>query len=677
MAKATSASPAHAASRDARARLDRAVAALRLVPIRFDRAPVADALRRAMTAIFVAIDTDVDAIAHDEAVEESARSIAAAIALLSPIALKNDLGGALRSVLVELEEARVSMSGAADALASLRLTRRRVTRGGRDSNAPQTFAPLRASVGVPRVHAFARARLIEQLGVDPVVPIAERRRKKRGVPMPAEALRALADAAKRGEGAAAMLGPEPTPPAATPPAVEAREHEEVRRIAEDCLSDLGSLGLLRAPGPTEKWTDAGPFEQRLLDLLDAFASLGADVMPLLPLHVAESPAPDPARAFAATFVLGCFAGVDAASAAVDLLVRVAPEALAGARDGIALASSADVDAAIVERLTSALPDDARARLIEALLARHATFPIDALGDVLGADASLRPLLARAVDAAAMPAADAIALLEDLRDLEHEPAAAFADDTFFAATEALLRRGHARSRERLRRAVEAEGARADRAAALLCLCGGADDVTRLVRRFTEAPSPRLARALGRFGHVDALPSLLAALSQSTTKQADSDDASERVDVSGDAADALARITGAPLFEIVEVPWGEGAPPPIEGEAPRPTRKVRVPSRDPAAWSAWLARDARSLDRKLRHRHGQALHPRQLVDELLAEETSAIDRREAARELAFAGVTPRLHRVDDWVARQRASLAALREELERLRVSAGRWGRANEG
>lgn len=656
-------SPAHEAARDARARLDRSVTALRLVPIRFDRAPVSDALRRALAALYVALDTGLDAPGHDESVDESAAALASAIALLEPVRASGDPGGGLRAVLVELEEARVSLTGAADAIAELRLGRRRGLRGARASDAPPAIAKLRASRGLPRVHALTRPPLLGDVTLEPAVPLAERRRKKRGPPLPPEALQALAEAARRGEGAQAMLGEEPPPLPTIAKVCEAQDREELRRVAEDCLSDLGSLGLLRAPGPTERWTDAAAFEQRLLDLLDALASLGAEILPLVPLHLAESPAPDAARAFAATFALGCFAGADAAELAVELFLGAPAEARVGAHDALALASSPAVEAALVERLRLGLPAEARARVLDVLLSRGASLSLDLLGDVLSAERALRPRLVRVVDGAPMPPAQAIALLEDLRDLDDEEGEPAADATFFAATEALLRRGHARARDVLRRAVDRGGARADQAAALLCVAGNAEDAPRLHRRFADAPTPRLARGLGRHGHVDALPPLLDALARAGDDEA----------LASAAADALARISGAPLTETIEQPWGEGAPPPAPGEPPRPARELVVPSRDHAAWSAWLAREGRALERSARHRRGRAMHPLQIVDELLAEATPLAEREEAARELRIFGCSARVPRLDDWVAAQRAALSELRDEIERARVAGGRWGR----
>jgi hypothetical protein len=655
------ASPAHVPVRDARARLERTIAALRLVPVRFERQPTSDALRRALGAMFVALDTGTEAFGHDEAVDEAAAATAAAIALLEPIARARDVGGSLRAVLVELEEARVSLVAAADGLAEARLVRRGGARTGRPSDLPPPIAPFRASVSLPRVHALAHAPLVGEVDLDPAVPLAERRRRRHGAPLPQQALQALAEAARRGEGADMLLGPEPVAELPEAPAIAALEQEEVRRVAEDCLSDLGSLGLLRAPGPTERWTDAAAFEQRLLDVLDALVSLGAEILPLVPMHLAEAPAPDPARAFAATFALGCLAGADATAAAVELFLTTPAESFTGARDGILLASSPALVEALLERLRRGLAVEARARAIEALLARGASVPADLLGDVLAGERAARALLARAVDAAGLAAHDAVALLEDLRDVDDEEGDAAADATFFAASEALLRRGHARARDVLRGAIDRASARADRAASLLCLVGNAEDAPRLLRRFAASPVPLLARALGRFGHVDALGALSEALS------------SDDEPLAAAAADALFRITGAPLVESVEIPWGEGAPPPADGEAPRPMRKLSRPSRERAAWEAWLARDGRALDRAVRLRAGRPMHPLQIVDELLAAETPLGDRADAVRELSLLGVSARVPRLEDWVAAQRSALGDVRGELERARLAAGRWGR----
>src|SRR5262249_13235930 len=94
--------------------------------------------------------------------------------------------------------------------------------------------------------------------------------------------------------------------------------------------------------------DQGPFEQRLLDNLDAFAALGGGVLPQVSLFHAEAKAPDPERAFAIALTLGSIEGADTVGAAVLALKQSSPEEHEGWLEGLWLAPNPAVDAAMAD-----------------------------------------------------------------------------------------------------------------------------------------------------------------------------------------------------------------------------------------------------------------------------------------------------------------------------------------
>lgn len=145
---------------------------------------------------------------------------------------------------------------------------------------PPPPAEMRASRGVPAIHAFVvpPPRLFDVEGAD--------------------------DEDEDGDDA-------PTggrERAATP------ELAMVRSLARECIEDVASFGSLRRLWDEEPWSDAEPFEKRLLATLDALASLDRPLDPTAPhAHVVEEvwrfatewSVPDLGRAFALAFVLAC------------------------------------------------------------------------------------------------------------------------------------------------------------------------------------------------------------------------------------------------------------------------------------------------------------------------------------------------------------------------------------
>jgi hypothetical protein len=448
--------------------------------------------------------------------------------------------------------------------------------------------------------------------------------------------------------------PPPPPPVeyAYEPAVE--EREVVRQLARFALEDIGNLSTLRHPIPTETWLDQCPFEQRLLNNLDYFASLGGPALAMVSLYHAETETPDVARAFAVAFALGCVEGSDAAYAAIATLKQSPPEEFPGWVEGWWLSSSPAIDEALVDVLGH--PKARLAGVAVDVLAARGSLPADAPEWLIQrGDVELTRKVARALGRCG-PRDRALSLLEPLLRDETD------DETLLVVIESALRRGASRAREMCRRIVLAgEGKRRDGAAFFLALSGHPDDAQTLFDVARAAPTARFARALGRYGHAAVVPLLITWL------------AAEDEALVPAAAEALDRITGAGLHEIVEEAWELQLPPEareMEG-IPKPMRKMRKVIKDPAPWTAWWEREHRRFEVRTKWRGGAPFSPMQIVDELAAKETPTDHREEAALELVIATAVSTRFSPSDWVERQQQHIEDLRESVRSLAPAAGSW------
>ncbi len=657
--------PGTIAARAARGRIEEALFALPEIPLRLDREDLRDRLLRGVERIYVVLDTAVVAVAHLDGLREAAATAAECAAILSragdPAAVP-----ALGRAVDHLVAADRELRAAADAVAAIQLARRaEIVFGAPDVPLPAP-RPFRASRGVPSLHAFARRPLAPHVVVDPLAPPPEDAPPPPPLPprpRTLDELAAFAEAAASGElarrmtsgaepGAAAVRRP---PPFAFEPAIE--EVEVLRRLARDCLEDVAVGRSLRKPNAIERWLDQAPFEQRLLDNLDAFAALGGSALPQVSLFVSEAKTPDPERAFAAALVLGSIEGRDTVGAAVTTLKQSAPETYPGWVEGLWLAPSPAIDPAMID-----LCDSPRPALVAVALdvMRLRATPADAVvARFLGRrEPEIVPRVARAL-ATALPREDAVAALIRIADEADD------DEAFLAAVESLLRRGHAAGLDRIRSVVhggdQAAGPRRDAAAFLLCLAGRGADLPALLEIAASQPSPQLLRGLGRFGHAGVIPALADAL------------AAGDEDLAAAAAEALDRITGAGLREIVEEDWEVELPPEAEGSGaiPVPKRKVERVVTDPARWSAWIADNAGALDPRRKLRAGGLFTPALVVDELEAGVTPPARRHEAALELYVVTGVASPFSPDDWVARQQEHLSALRSDVAARGLAPGAW------
>ncbi len=643
-------SPAHELARDARLAIEETLLGLVDLTATFDREGVRDRLVGAIGHTYAVLDSGPLARAHVDGLAEAEARVREVLSMLRAAVDANAAGmGAARD---RLAVAAAALREGHEAVAAIQLARRAELYGAeaREAPAPRAF---RASEGVPELHAFARRSLVPEVAVGgaPTLP--------RSPSAPAFARPAsfadLADLAARaasGAIAAEAFGradaeappTDPATPAELPLPFEpaCAEVEVLRRLARSLLEDIAGARGQRVQSPIETWIDPGRFEARLLASLDAIASLGAAALPVVSLFHAEARAPDPGRAFAAAITLGCVEGHDTVGAAMMMLKQSAPEEHPGWLDGLSLAPSPAVDAALAE-----LARGTRAPLVvlalDALHARGAT-PDDVVRRLAWrTEPAIAVRVARAI-ATSLGPAEATARLERLCEAtDHE-------GVRLAAIEALLRCGHLPALDRLRGIAdgppEAEAVRG--ALLLLCLVGGRSDLDRLITAARRAPTPDLARGVGRFGHPGAIDALLGLVGRADAP------------VALAAAEALARLTGAGPRETVDEPWSIDLP--FEADAPvrvtRPTRRVTRAAADVAGWREALARLRLDAMPAQKLRGGVPFVPLAIVAELEAPETPPAGREEALRELGLVTGLASSLRTRDWVARQRREIVALR-------------------
>lgn len=647
--------PSAEAARVARASLNDALFALPALPFAFDREAMRERLLRAIQSTYAVTGRPVLAVAHLVGLQQAAELAAEAHALLAAAAPPGN--EAHEPVLDTLRAAGDALATAADEVAQDHLRHRDDLLGGSTEVTAPPVRPFTASIRSPALHAFPRPPLLPpvRVGQNPPGPPpvdAPPRLDLGQVIALARQLEAGASPALLHEEIARGSAPIVQDLWAYEPAVE--EAEMLRRLARDSLEDIASHRTLRRPNPIETWLDQGPFEQRLLEHLDALAALGAPAVPAIPMFLAELDAPDPERAFAAAFALGCIDGYDTLVAAICLVHQADPDTFEGLAEGLALASNPAITQAMVE-LASARRPDLVAFALDVLHMRGD--PADAALPALleRSEPDVLRRLARAL-ASSGPAEVALQALSRMLLADD-------DDLFAEAATSLLVRGDLPVQDTLRAASQGTGARAVHALELLAWGGSADDARRVAEAALQAPSPRLVRAVGRAGDAASLAPLCALLTD------------EDEDVAGAAATALERITGAGMRETVEEPWELSLPPAARelGPLPTPMRTIERVPRDPAAWKAYLDEHAETFKGGRKWRGGKPFSPLAIVDELAFPRTPPDARVEAARELAVVCSSPFAFRPETWVTLQQEQLAALRSDVGRLPYSPGSWPR----
>lgn len=427
----------------------------------------------------------------------------------------------------------------------------------------------------------------------------------------------------------------------------AAEGDHLSWMARECLHDLAGLANLRVPLPDAPWSQAEPFERRLLSSVDALLCLGMPndgrgnagwpVLDEVLRFGNESPVPDLGRQFARAFVLCCAEGVAPVHMELSVLDGAPEAALPVIRDGLALAANDEIGPEIqrlcLERPTRLLP-----LLLEVLRHRREVPQplLFALADHPSEAVTIA--IARAVAYTTPPDA-ASTWLEQLLAATPSHAARL------AAVRSLLMLGRATALGAVRAELAQPWAlaEADRHGYLqiLALGGSAEDAPLL--RAALGDAPRDAALAGWYGHRDLVPWLIDELRAEDGKRGDGQRTPSPRERS--IVGALHRITAAPVGD-------DSADPGTAAAAPRPALGARQ-------WGEWWQRSSTVFDPELRYRHGKPYTPMATVHELWDERTTSRDRADLAVELTFA-VGPTQFEPTDWIARQRSVLADLLEE-----------------
>jgi len=438
------------------------------------------------------------------------------------------------------------------------------------------------------------------------------------------------------------------------------------RIARDVIDEIGVLGLLRARSPREPdgpWA-IGPasFEERLLKDLDALVALAMpfasssspsgegrlDVLALLLEHTGDGMAPDPARAFARAFTLGSFAGEDTARAAVRSMRRTHPMTHAAQRDALALAPHPGLAAELAKLCADAPPRLARVALEVLQTRREASFEV--VAPLLShPTAAVRAAAARCLSVAT-PSESGRSLLEAHAQIEED------ESTLAATAEGLLILGSPAGLRLARAELEESLALADaypRAARmdfvrLLAIAGSRADSELLFAALDDDAA--VAEALGFHGDAGLVPTLLDALARAAGQPS-------RAAFGRALARALHRITGLGRAE-----GNEGKEPIFVVEPPP----------DPAFWRRRWQEHHERFAAPLKYRFGGSFSPAWTIAEAETDEVSTATRQDILLELAVLSRGASRVEARDWIARQKAEIAILKERFQRAPTyPAGQW------
>ncbi len=627
-------SPAARLCSAARDTVEQALLRLPDLPPRLDRAPLVAAAERALAALAQLGAGDVDEPEHLE-------HLGIALGALDGLraaheGIEGEAASSSQGELLRAERAlQQSRPATIEAVVAVQEDRRRRA----SSSGALREAELHSSRGVPRLHTLPRAALV------PALPYRSSHDDDDDAPESA---------------------PRPARPSLGPAT------EELCAAARQCAEDIGLLSMLRRAEGDDPW-DPGVvrFEQRMLDSLDALASLARpfllrerdgrwssnhlDVLAEVERWSADGAIPDPTRAFAAAFVLGCVDGEDAARAAVLLLRKAPPELHAAQAEALILAPSPLIGEAM--RRLSTGDDPALARLaLDVLHARRDESFAAAAMLLDHPDAGVRCSAARCLGLAA-ERGPAAALLEQALGPDEDP------QVTTAAAASLLLLGAPAGLAFLRKSLREELRFADSLPdpvrfaqlRLLALAGGQADGELLLRSFRGHPEE--VRAMGWFGHAGLIEPLLEALERAN--QASPEELSP---LEIEAARALHRITGAPLVH----------PPRAEEDDAEGGAIVTEAS----AWKAWWAEHKGAFGGQ-KYRFGEPFSPLASLVELSSEGVAAAVRADCAFELAVlsGGAAPLLD-VHDWTVRQAERLAALQAALPRDRRGRPLFGTPGE-
>lgn len=439
----------------------------------------------------------------------------------------------------------------------------------------------------------------------------------------------------------------------------AGEEATLRRLARELMEEVGTLGALCSQSPARAWTRGiVAFEERLLAAFDALVALGQpvisvdatelqfDVLGELLAYSNAADVPDPARAFARTFVLSCVEGEDRVRAAVIAMEQAHPATYPAHRDAFILGSSPSIGKAML-RLCENAPAPMLRVALDVLTARREATVAATSALLEHPDPGVRVRAVRCL-AIAPERNAAISMLGQVIGEETDTR------VVAAAMRALARRGEPWGLESARQALR--NGRTDQGELhtdarldlleLIGISGNASDGPML--QSSLAYRPREAEALGWHGSPGHVEVLLGALQNA-------------VSVPGKKlfcaaiARALVRITGANIVDASGDPWP-----------------------DPNAWKTYWMENRARFTTTLRHRFGQPYLPVMTLDELSRDGTMMADRELCVLELdtmTAGGAELDLRRwtamVDAGLVRLRNALSAKPRHADGSGFSPGEW------
>lgn len=422
------------------------------------------------------------------------------------------------------------------------------------------------------------------------------------------------------------------------------------RAVHDRLDAVAALGVERraarepAAANEPPWTAAAAVEDRLAEAVDGLIGLeGATARVADEARRVASGGGDVKRAFSTALALASSPEPGAAAAGAATLRSPRPDLRAAAAEALALGRRPAIGAALTQILDDAGPASLAAALGVLRARRQATF---APCVILLGHPEARVVAAAARALATVPERRAAAAVLR-RLLGHDPD----EEIAVAAAEGLLALGDAAGLAFVRAELSAEIARPTLAdetriafVRLLALGGDADDVDLFFRSLE--PSPRDVIAVGWFGHPDLVDWLLGTLETAVEAR--------RAGARGRASPATSPVETAVAAALARLA-GNAEPIPLAGM-------------DGAAFRAFWARARGRLPAGPKLRFGRPYTPEATLSELRGEGPVSA-RADAALELSIVSAGAASVEPTDWIARQRAALAAAADPVAALGWPAG--------
>ena len=475
--------------------------------------------------------------------------------------------------------------------------------------------------------------------------------------------------AGKSDAEAPKLPPKPPPPGFTVEIPEAQsEADFVRARAREHFEEITMIGSSRAPLLGDPWRYASTLERRMLNSIDALASMGSVAVASLEPLVLDSPAKDPSRAFGLGIALGCVAGRDALAAAERVawsLRQNDPESLAQFADALKIVPHGSVLLAMRTLLADRDPA-MRGLAIDVLAFRGLASP-----EEIGRAALDAPVVA----AKALPWA-ALAKSPVVNDAVAQALASGDPAATRGAWLAMAYAGHPQMQAVLGAALTGEDQ--EIAALLLAIAGESRDADTLLSAARAKPVRPLITAVGWAGSADAVPGLIDFLEHA--------DATVKLS----AAYALERITGAGLWESNAVPVEEivvpeppdpdiGEPAPVKlsklvSDPREPSPEViEQPTTNVERWRAYWIEKGPMFKSGLRYRRGFPYTPLVSLQELDTGKATPGERRSLQRELCIrTGQHVRLDPIE-LVPSQEEALREWLPIAQRASTKPGYWTR----